>query len=102
MKKKRKKRFSEFPCIGCVVIMCCTALCNKLIIESKIIKKRIMGRNQCPDCGGDLLNSVVYFLHYVDISKKCKDCEHQFVLSDYLSVSKIIKRVYNGEEQRIT
>ena len=65
---------SEYPCKGCVVVSCCTNLCEKIEFDDELLILRLQKEYCCPDCGGEF--ELYHEDGHVDV--RCLTCFHQF------------------------
>jgi hypothetical protein len=85
-----KKIFKEvklytpiFTCKGCIVLPCCTMLCDK-VRNGLELKSFINKYYCCPDCGGDILQSEDGKDHCNMRYQRCYSCGHFFTTNDYI------------------
>lgn len=88
IKNKRKlkimkplaKLIYEYPCKECIVLPCCSELCDKTKkMDSEVIRRNII-KNICPDCGKRIETiRRPYFTHQKKNFKyECEFCNHIF------------------------
>ena len=75
----------KFPCKKCILLVCCSALCNNLLVS---VNEFIHKEKKCPDCGsyeffkgsGPYKGSVLF---------KCSLCGHYFINQHYMFFSRL-------------
>ena len=76
-----------FPCKGCLVLSCCSELCDIVHLRKNLGIEQLLYNNICPDCGYknefNIQNQTGKSLYTI----KCVYCNHDF---------KITGRVYTG------
>ena len=76
-----------FPCKECLVLSCCSELCDRVHLRKKLGTQQLLYNDICPDCGHkndfNIKNVEIQSLYIL----KCKNCNHDFKMS---------KRVFMG------
>lgn len=85
--KKKTKTIEKFPCKECLVKPMCTAACDKIIMDEKVLMEKFLEYEGCPDCGskefiegpsGGMAQNI-----------KCADCGHWFNVALPLFIQRI-------------
>lgn len=78
-----------YPCKQCIILVCCSKLCNDVIKRSTISSSELLHQKICPDCGSELKKgSKQSFIQY---NIKCDYCNHKFNMVGFNLSKRIIR-----------
>lgn len=67
---------SNYPCRDCIVLACCSELCDKVTNDKDEIKNSMVSQ-LCPDCNG-YLKAISKIIINNGYEFECQICRHQF------------------------
>jgi len=75
-----KHKIGIFPCKQCLLISCCTKLCEKITnMNNRHITRVITHEDRCPDCGIDNIKESRHEKYHRSNRYLCKNCNHNFI-----------------------
>jgi transposase-like protein len=66
----------KYPCRECIIIMCCSELCDKVTNDKDEIRDSMISQS-CPDCNGFLKHISKIIVNNL-YQFECQTCRHHF------------------------